>query len=364
LSKAVALLVALILLSVHPGESGAQDLPSVRVLGWPDYISPKTNPGFTAKTGIVVEQQSFSGVEQTDALLKTGNSRQDVVVATDEFLQIGIPTGKFRKLDKAKLSKLATVDPILMRAAEAYDPEHLYSVPYAWGTIGIGYNAAMIQKRLGVETPSSWAMLFNPENAAKLADCGIAMIGAPAEVFQSVLIYLGRDPNSDRPEDYAAAEKALLAIRPAVRAFNSWEYIRDLANGRICVVLAWNSDVLGARSQGAEFNTTDIRFFTPREGAVIWTDNLAIPSDAPNPDIAMAYIDYLLEPGVAADNAAATGRASPLSPPLRSELIPAETLQDGAIYPDPKTKLYGAKPASPALEQLRKDTWARVTAAP
>jgi putrescine transport system substrate-binding protein len=156
-------LLAALLLLLAPAAAADE----VKVMNWGDYIAPGTNPGFTAATGIAVRYSTFDSAEDEEALLKKGNSGQDVVVPTDRFLIEGIPTGKFRKLDKAKLPNLATLDPALMRATEAYDPGHLYSVPYFWGTVGIGYNAAMVKERLGAEPPSSWALVFDPKIAAK-----------------------------------------------------------------------------------------------------------------------------------------------------------------------------------------------------
>jgi len=364
LRSIIGSLVALFLFTTLTGACAAQE---VKVMNWEDYIAPGTNAGFTQATGIAVRYSTFNGADEVEPLLKHGNSGQDVVVATDDFLHQGIPTAKFQKLDKAKLPNLATLDPLVMRATEAVDPGHLYAVPYFWGTVGIGINLAMVQARLGAEMPSSWALIFDPKNAAKLADCGIAMLDAPADVIQAMLIYLGRDPNTDRPEDYAAAEQALKAIRPFVREFHSWKYVADLPRNKLCAVLGWNGDVIVARKRAEEAKTgADIRFFTPREGAMIWADNLAIPVDAPHPDAALAYINHLLDAQVAADNAATTGYASPMSAELRAKLIPATVRDDRSIYPDVGTiaKLHGAKTASAALNELREATWARVKAAP
>jgi putrescine transport system substrate-binding protein len=181
-----------------------------------------------------------------------------------------------------------------------------------------------------------------------------------------MLIYLGRDPNSTLPEDYAAAEQALKTVRPYIKEFHAWNYVTALPRNQLCVSLGWSGDVAVARARAEEAKSgADIRFFTPQEGAMLWADNLAIPVDAPNPAAALAYINHMLDARVAADNAATTRYASPLSPELRAKGSPAAVLDNRSIYPDAETiaKLHGAAAASAELEALRIATWGRVTAA-
>src|SRR5581483_8873303 len=125
-----------------------------------------------------------------------GNTGYDVVVSSDGFLGRQIPAGLFQKLDKSKLPNLGNIDPILAKATEAFDPGRDYSVPYLWGTVGIGYNVDKIKQVMPDAPTNSWAMLLNPDVAARFKDCGIAVLDTPADVLQSVLIYLGKDPNT------------------------------------------------------------------------------------------------------------------------------------------------------------------------
>src|SRR5205814_6253105 len=130
----------------------------------------------------------------------------------------------------------------------------------------------------------SWALVFDPTIAAKLKDCGIYFLDASEDMYAVALNYLGRDPNSKDPKDYAAATDLLLKARPYVRKFHSSEYIDALANGDICVAIGYSGDVLQAKARAAEAkNGVKIAYVIPKEGSQVWFDLFTIPKDAPNP---------------------------------------------------------------------------------
>ena len=144
--------------------------------------------------------------------------------------------------DKSKLP-ISNLDPASARAS-VHDPDNAHSIVYMQFTVGLGYDVAKVTERVGADGPlNSWDLVFKPEVAAKLADCGIAMLDSPAEVTASALKYLGRDPNSESEEDLAAAEELLMSVRPYVRYFHSSQYIDDLGSGEICIALGYSGDV-------------------------------------------------------------------------------------------------------------------------
>ena len=229
--------------------------------------------------------------------LLAGRSGYDIVVPTAPFLERQIKAGVFLKLDKSKLSNLSNMDPEIMQRVAAHDPGNQYSITYLWGTIGLGYNPDMVKKALGTDTIDSWSAILDPANAAKLAKCGITMLDAPTDVYGSVAIYLGIDPNSEAPGDLKAVEIALMKVRPYIRYFHSSSYINDLAAGEICVALGWSGDVLQARDRGAAAaKPVKISYAIPKEGAINYFDMLAIPADAPHPDNAHAFLNYMMDP--------------------------------------------------------------------
>lgn len=347
--------------AVTPAPAAATN--KVNVYNWSDYIGEKTNENFTAATGIAVQYDVFDSNETLEAKLLAGSTGYDVVVPSGAFLGRQIQAGVFQKLDMSKLPNLANLDPNIVKATEAFDPTHEYSVPYFWGTVGIGYNVDKVKERLPDAPTDTWDLVLKPENAAKLADCGITMLDAPSDIMQSVLIYLGKDPHSESPDDYAEVQKTLLAVRPYIKYFHSSSYINDIANGEICAAIGWNGDfgIAQARADEAK-NNVKIQYVIPKEGALLWVDNLAMPKDAVNVDSALKYINNMLDPQVAADNANFVHYASPNKVAFDKNLIAAEDKANPAIYPagETMTKLYGDKVASPELDRLRTRTWTTV----
>ena len=335
----------------------------VNVYNWSDYIGEHTNENFTKATGIAVQYDVFDSNETLEAKLLAGNTGYDVVVPSGAFLGRQIQAGVFQKLDKSKLPNLSNIDPVLLKATEAFDPGHEYSVPYFWGTVGLGYNIDKIKERMPDAPTDSWDLIMKPEVVAKFKDCGVTMLDAPSDVLQSVLIYLGKDPHTDKPEDYAEVQKAMTAVRPYIKYFHSSSYINDIANGEICLALGWNGDFEIAQSRADDAkNGVKIQYVIPKEGTLLWVDNLAMPKDAANVDAGLKYINNMLDAQVAADNANAVHYATPNKTALDKGLIVADDKGNPAIYPaaDVMAKLQGDKVASPALDQLRTRTWTAI----
>ena len=278
-------------------KAAAPEEKAVNVLNWSDYIGETTVADFEKATGIKVTYDVFDSNEVLETKLLSGRSGYDVVVPTAPFLERQIKAGVFLKLDKSKLPNLANMDPDIMQRVAAHDPGNEYSINYLWGTIGLGYNPDLVKKALGTETIDSWAALLEPQSASKLAKCGIAILDAPTDVFGSVAIYKGLDPNSEKPEDLKVVEETLMKVRPYIRYFHSSSYINDLAAGEICLALGWNGDVLQARDRGAVASKpVRVVFVSPKEGAINFFDMLAIPADAPHPDNAHAFLNYMMDP--------------------------------------------------------------------
>ena len=256
----------------------------VNVYSWLDYIAPDTVPNFEKETGIKVRFDMYDNNEVLETKLLTGHSNYDVVLPTGAFFERQRLAGIYRKLDKSALPNLANADPDIMRRLAVHDPGNQYAIPYMFTSTGIGYNVDQVRARLGAAIPDGWALLFDPANAAKLKDCGIAIVDSEMDVFQSAMLALGRDPNRFDPADVAAASEALQKIRPFIRYIDPAQYIPDLANNSICVVLAWSGDIEQARSRAGEAKTgVNIVYLVPREGAVMTVDMMAIPADAPHP---------------------------------------------------------------------------------
>ncbi len=270
---------------------------------WSDYLAPNTLANFEKETGIKVHVSYYDSNETLETRLLAGSSGFDVVLPTASFFARQIKAGVYLTLDKSKLPNLKNMDQAMMaRVAEADDPGNAHGVIYMWGTNGIGYNAKMIKALLPDAPLDSWRLVFDPAVASKLAKCGISVLDSPAEMVRAVYSYLGKDPNSQKPEDLVAADQVLTKIRPYIRNINSSEYIDALANGDLCVAVGYNGDVLQARDRARDANKgIEVGYSIPIEGTILWFDNLAIPKDAPDPDSAYAFINYIMTPQVIAD---------------------------------------------------------------
>jgi putrescine transport system substrate-binding protein len=269
---------------------------------WSDYLAANTLSNFEKQTGIKVHVSYFDTNETLETKLLAGSSGFDVVVPTASYFERQIKAGVYLPLDKSKLPNLRNMDGDLMSKVALHDPGNAHGVIYMWGTNGIGYNEKMIAALLPKAPLDSWRMVFDPAVASKVAKCGISVLDSPAEMMRAVYSYLGKDPNSQNPDDLALADAVLTKIRPYIRNINSSEYIEALANGDICLAVGYNGDILQARDRAREAGKgIEIKYAVPKEGSILWFDMLAIPKDAPNPDNAYAFINYILTPRVIAD---------------------------------------------------------------
>ena len=208
---------------------------------------------------------------------------------------------------------------------------------------------------------NSFAMFYDPKVVSKFADCGISLLDAPSEVIGTVLIWLGKDANSEKPEDLEAAEAVLKAIRPYIKNFHSSNYIEQLANGEICLALGWSGDVLQAKTRAEEVkNGVEISYNIPKEGAVMFFDQMAIPKDAKHPKNAHLFINYLLRPEVAAKNSSYISFAN--ANKAATPLVDAAVTGNPNVYPpaDLMAKLVPDMPESPEFSRSLNRAWTNI----
>ncbi|MGF1640698.1 MAG: polyamine ABC transporter substrate-binding protein [Rhodospirillales bacterium] len=334
---------------------------TVRVYNWSDYIDPEILIDFEAKTGIKVVYDVFDSNDILETKLLAGSTGYDVVFPSGNFLARQIQAGIFQPLDKARLPNWQHLDADIMAKVAAYDPDNRHAVVYMWGTSGLAFNAERIAERMADAPTGSWAMLFDSENAARFADCGIFVLDAPDEVIPAALNFLGEDPNAKTPEALAAAETLLKTMRPLVRKFHSSENINALAAGDICLAMMWSGDakIAAARAEEAGKDFT-VDYVIPLEGAQLWFDLMAIPRDAPNPDAAYAFINYLMEPEVIAKatNYVSYPNANAASKPFVDEAL----RNDPGVYPPPEVmaRLFVIRPADLQEQRQLTRTWQRI----
>jgi putrescine transport system substrate-binding protein len=332
----------------------------LNVYNWSDYIDESVIEEFEKETGIDVTYDVFDSNEVLETKLLAGTTGYDIVVPSASFLERQIKAGVFQPLDKSRIPNLKNMDPAITNAIALHDPGNTHSVNYLWGTSGVGYNVDMIAKRMPDAPVDSWRMFYDPEVVSKFADCGVTILDAPSEVVGTVLIYLGKDANSENLDDLKAAEDVLMKIRSSVRYVNSSKYIEDLANGEICLALGWVGDVLQARDRAEEAaKGLNIKYNIPKEGAVMFFDMLAIPKDARHPLNAHLFIDYLMRPEVAAKNSSFVNFAN--SNAASYPLVSEDVRNDPSIYPpaEVKVKLVPDLAETPEFTRQLTRSWTR-----
>ncbi|WP_299684784.1 polyamine ABC transporter substrate-binding protein [uncultured Tateyamaria sp.] len=342
--------------------TGAALADEVRVYNWSDYIDEELLEKFEAETGLELIYDVFDSNEVLETKMLAGSSGYDVVVPSGTFLQRQISAGAFQKLDTSKLPNAGNLWEVVEARTAQYDPDNAYSINYMWGTTGIGVNVGKVQEVLGADAPmGSLDLIFDPANMEKLASCGVHFLDAPTEMIPAALKYIGEDPDSHDPDVIAKAEPILMGVRPYVTKFHSSEYINALANGDICVAFGWSGDILQARDRAAEAdNGVEIAYNAPSEGALMWFDQMAIPADAPNPEGAHMFLNFILD---AQNMAQASNYVYYANGNLASqEFLVEDVIGDPAIYPDEATleNLYTTTPYPAKVQRTVTRMWTKI----
>jgi len=333
----------------------------LHVYNWADYIGKDTIAQFERTTGIKVVYDTYDADETLEAKMMAGDSGYDAVSTSTDYFSRQIKAGIYRPLDRALLPNWKNLDSHILAIEAQADPGNRHAMPYLRHVNGFAYNVDMTRARMADAPADSLDMIFKPEIIRHFADCGVTFLDSAEDVLQLALNYLHLDPNTTQPEDYKRAEQLLLAVRPYIRAFDSSEYMNGLANGEFCISMSWSGDYATSRGRARAAGVdVHLAFTVPKEGANGSFDAWLIPADAPHPQAAHEFLNFMLEPRVIAaitneihyanDNRAADAYVNP------------EILNDPTIYPTPaiEARLYTAREAGPALERLRTRTWTRI----
>ena len=340
----------------------AASAEEVRVYNWSDYIDEELLTKFEEETGIDLIYDVFDSNEVLETKMLAGGSGYDVVVPSGTFLQRQIVAGAFQKLDRSKLTNIDNMWDVISDRTAQYDPGNEFSINYMWGSTGIGVDTVKVTEVLGEDAPiGSLALIFEPSNMEKLQECGVYFLDAPTEMIPAALAYIGEDPDSQDPEVIAKAEPVLSAVRPYVKKYHSSEYINALANGDICVAFGWSGDILQARDRAWEAeNGVEIAYNAPSEGALMWFDQMAIPADAPNPEGAHVFLNFIMDAQNMADasNYVYFANGNLASQPLLAE----DVIGDPAIYPDEATleNLYTTRPYPAKVQRVVTRMWTKI----
>ena len=305
----------------------------IHLYSWSDYMGSKAIPAFTSETGNKVVYDVFDNNDLAETKLLAGKSGYDVATpnVSPHFAR-QIAAGIWAPLDKSKLANLVNIDSGILEKLSGIDPGNARGVPWLWGTTGIIFNAQKVHEIMPDAPVNSWKILFDPQIVSKFKTCGVLMLDDAEQVLGSVLISMGKPADTGNEADLAAAVDVIKKVRPFVRKFHSSEYTDGLANGDYCIVLGFSGDahVAALRSQEAG-HPLDIQYRIPDEGALVYTDVLAVANDAPNPIAAHAFINTLMRPDIAASAAIETGFATANTE--AKKLVPEAITSDPNLYP-------------------------------
>ncbi len=347
------------------GGAAAADAP-VNIFNWSDYIDPESLEQFTRETGRPINYETFDNNEMVETRLLPGQSGIDLAVPSTYVAHRLIQAGALQPFDRTQLSNIGNLWPELVQRIESIDPGLRHVVPYMWGTVGIGMDRAKVAQRLPGVDLNSWAVVFDPANLARLSDCGVVFLDSPEDMIPLVMFYLGDDPNSTDPAVVDRAVQHLMKLRPHITRIHSSEGINLLAGGTACIAVGYSGDMLQAGLRAAETAaanpafTTTVEYVLPREGSQLWFDVFVMPKDAPNPEGAHQFVNFMLRPEVIArsSNYVQYANANQASKAL---LDPA-VRDNPNIYPpeDVMARLYVNAPKEAAFLQRLNDAWARV----
>ena len=336
---------------------------SVNVYNWGDYIGETTLADFSSETGIEAVYDLYASAEEMQAKMLAGSTGYDVVLMAGISLPQFITAGIYQKLDRARLKGWENLDPAILKVCEGYDPGNLYGLPYMWGSVGFTYNLDMVRERLPDADLSDMATIFDPANAAKLADCGISILDSPTDIGFAVLSWLGLDPNTAGSAEYAQMAEAFARVRPYITTFDNSNYLTSIPNGEICVANSWSGDYAVAKARAAEAGIKiNLAYFVPKTGSPAWFDTWCLPAGAANTDNAYAFLNYLLRPEVIAKCTDYTGYANANA--AATALVSPAIAADPAIYPDPETlrRMYTTTPQTEDQDREINRAWATIKA--
>ncbi len=293
---------------------------TLSVYNWSTYIAEDTIPNFEEACGVTVEYDIYESNESMLARIREGNPGYDIIVPSDYTIAIMADEGLLEPLDLEQIPNFANLSDIFVGAP--YDPENQWSVPYQWGTVGIGYNATEVGEEV-----TSWEQMLN-------YDGSVAWLEDPRSMIAIGLVMLGYDPNTTDLDEIDEATQYMIDHSSNVVAIAADDGQILLERGDVDMTVEYSGDIFQIMD---ECECDDYGYVIPSEGSVVWIDNLAIPVDAPNVELAHAFIDYILHPQVGADISNYTAYGSPNGAALEMGLIDEEYLNDPGIYPDEET---------------------------
>ena len=310
----------------------AQAAEVLHLYNWNNYISDQTLARFEAECRCKVEQDYYSDNEEMLAKLAAGATGYDLIVPTGNAVDALIRSGALRPLDKARLPHLANIEPEFLDTA--FDRGNRYSVPYAYSITLIGYNAEQMA-RLDLPT-DTWAVIFEPKYLEKLRG-RVTVLDSQRELMAAALKYLGYSANDTDEAHWRRARDLIIRAKPYWAAFNASSYIKELTVGDIWLAHGYSSDMYQAAQDAQKARRPfHIAYATPKEGAVLALDSMVMHRSGPRPDLALRFMDFMLEGRNSAELTKLIGSGNPNRAAL--PFIDPAIRANPAIFPPPEIR--------------------------
>ncbi|WP_028293287.1 extracellular solute-binding protein [Oceanobacter kriegii] len=356
-----SLLLASALVAATTVNAAEQEL---HLYTWAGIFDSKVLGDFTEQTGYQVREDNYDSDEMLETKLLAGAKGYDIAIPTAvPFLQREIKVGAMQKYDPKQVPNMSKVDPDVLKLLQVADPTLEYASIAAWGTTGMGLNKAMISQQMDNAPLNSWDLFFKPEYASKLSQCGFYMVDSATDVVPVVANYLGLDPTNLDKQTVDTVMETLYKIRPYV-FLDAGKYGSELANGAICAALGWSGDVIRAQMNADRVNNgVQLDYVIPQEGSMAWLTTIAIPKGTANPQAANAFMNYMLEPEVAAYMSKQTGFPTPVMG--ARELLPDEMANSDILYPPAEVmaKLFSGSAQTDRNSRYLNRKWAQFRSA-
>lgn len=331
---------------------------TLKVLNWGEYIDPDAITAFEQANDVTIEYSEFNSVDEFTELFFNPSNEYDVIFPASAIIQIMAGNDLIIPLDKNRFQNFSSLNPVVMSGLELLDNGNVYTIPYMWGTTGIGINAKAL-KKVGIDSSNhSWALLFDEQYRKKIAQCGIGLVNERDEIFAAALKYLGYSVNTSSKAELQAAGQLLKETIADINYLHSTQYTDDLRENKICLGVGYSGDILTEMD-----SNKNLEYVIPKEGAAMWIDIMAIPKNAPNKDMAYTFIDYMMSAKVSAQNSNYTAYPTPMLD--AQKFVDTEILSDPTIYPNAQTlaSLQMMGPKERKVNRIKHRLWVKAICA-
>jgi spermidine/putrescine transport system substrate-binding protein len=334
------------LAEVRPKSKPQGSSKELYIYTWSSYTDQALLERFKKETGIQVVTDVFDSNEVMLARLQAGGGgAYSVIYPSDYMVAQMVELGLLRELDRSRLVSLKQLIPRFQNPV--YDPGNQYSIPLSWGTTGLIYNTQKLKP-----APQDWNYLW--QNQQKLSR-RMTLLNDLREVMGAALKILGYSYNSKNPQHIQQAYEKLAQLKPNLASFTSDAWRDQVKSGDLMLAMCYSSD---ANEVIAE--SSNLEYIVPKSGSSLWTDTLAIPTTAPNVEGAYAWINFMLQPDVAAQIAERLSFATPNK--MAIEKLSSKVKNNQNLFP-PESVLKRCESIAPVgkVSEVYDSYWTKLT---